>query len=117
MKSRILLAVSAAGLLGLLTGCPPSYPNCDDTEDCKVDGEQHGVCVNNLCQECGVDSDCKAGFKCDTSTPGANKCVPAAECSTNAECTDGKACVDGKCQACVNDNQCGADEECRNGAC
>lgn len=117
MNSRVLLAISAAGLLGLLAGCPPSYPNCNDNDDCKVDGQPAGVCVNNLCQECGSNSDCKPGFKCDMSTPGANRCVPAAECSTNAQCQNGQACVSGKCQACVSDNQCGGDEECRNGAC
>lgn len=117
MKSRVLLAIGAAGLLGLLTGCPPSYPNCNNDEQCNVEGQPAGVCVNNLCQECGSDGDCKSGFKCDTSTPGANRCVPSAECSSNAQCQDGKACVAGKCQACVGDNQCGANEECRNGAC
>lgn len=113
MKSRILLLIGAVGMLGMLAGCPPSYPNCNDTDDCVVDGQQMGVCVAGTCRECAVDSDCgQAGFKCENNT-----CVPAAECQTNAECDSGKACVNGKCQACTSDAQCGPDGECRNGAC
>jgi peptidoglycan-associated lipoprotein len=118
MKSRVLLALGAVGMLGLLTGCPPSYPNCDTTEDCVVDGQQAGVCVNGTCQECGSDADCKAGFSCDTSTPGANRCVPiAGYCTSKTDCPEDQACVNNRCGACQGDAQCGSGFECVGGAC
>jgi len=115
-RSRFLLAIGTAALIGLLAGCSSKYPKCSDDEDCNTDGHS-GVCVNGLCEECGADSDCKAGFKCETQTGGGNRCVPAAECQTARDCTGGKACVEGSCVACDNDAQCGANMFCNAGAC
>lgn len=118
MKSRVLLAIGAVGLLGLLTGCPPSYPNCNETADCVVDGQQMGVCVNGTCQECGTDADCRPGFTCDTSTPGANRCVPiVGYCTSKADCPEDQACVNNRCGSCQSNAQCGTGYECVAGAC
>lgn len=116
MKSRFLLAFGAAAVVGLLAGCPSQYPKCSDSEDCNTDGHV-GVCVSGLCEECGADSDCKAGFKCEIQAGGGNHCVPAAECSTNRDCMDGKVCQAGSCVACDSDAACGEGMTCNNGAC
>ena len=43
-------------------------------------------------QECGQDTDCKAGFVCRSL-----KCVPRAECERSDDCPAGKACESGRC--------------------
>lgn len=115
MTSRFLLAIGAVAMIGLLSGCPAKYPNCSDDEDCNTDGHS-GVCVNGLCAECGTDSDCRAGFKCETD-PAGNRCVPAAECSSNRDCSGGQACQNGACLPCSGDAMCGANMFCNAGAC
>ena len=72
-----------AVVLAALTGCPPTYPKCDNDAQCSEKGE---VCVQGQCKECGTDENCKAGFVCDT-----NKCVPKPECGPGAgPCGTGK---------------------------
>ena len=115
MKSRVLLLGFGLSALLALTACPPSYPNCNDTEDCNEDGHS-GVCVDGLCQECGVDSDCKAGFRCERGAPGQARCVPAG-CQSNSDCSGGRICQNGACIACQADNECGANARCRSGGC
>lgn len=115
MTSRFLLAMSAVALIGLLAGCPSKYPNCSDDEDCNTDGHT-GVCVSGLCQECGADSDCKAGFKCESDSAG-NRCVPAAECRSSRDCSGGKACYEGACVPCESDAMCGSNMACNAGIC
>ncbi|WP_205624712.1 OmpA family protein [Vulgatibacter incomptus] len=73
--------------------------------------------MNGLCEECGADSDCKAGFKCEVQTGGGNRCVPAAECYSNRDCSGGKVCQSGSCVACASDDACGPNMMCNNGAC
>ena len=49
------LGISAAVVLGALTlavGCKPTYPKCNNTDDCNSDGHK-GVCIDGTCQECG----------------------------------------------------------------
>lgn len=116
VRNRILLALGAASLLAFAAGCAPKYPNCSDDQDCNVDGHS-GVCISGLCQECGSDSDCKPGFKCELDAGGGNRCVPAAECQTNHDCSAGKVCESGSCVACTSDSQCGPNAECSAGAC
>src|SRR5574341_441089 len=79
MRRALLFAVPVLALA--LTGCPskPKDGTCKTSEDC-ADQEGFGkVCVEGRCQECGQDTDCKAG------------------CSTDADCGAGRACEDGKC--------------------
>ena len=103
-----------------LTGCPskPKDGSCKTSEDC-ADQEGFGkVCVEGRCQECGQDTDCKAGFVCRD-----NKCVPRPECERDADCPAGKACEDGRCVAaapkaeCAADADCGPDRMCEAGKC
>lgn len=115
MNSRVLLLGFGLAALLALTACPPSYPNCNDDDDCNRDGHT-GVCVEGLCQECGTDSDCKPGFVCERTAPGQARCVPAG-CQSNADCPGGQVCENGDCVACRSDAQCGANNRCRAGAC
>ncbi len=100
---------AATGLL-LFTGCPPTYPKCDNDDNCKDHNE---VCVQGQCQECATDQNCKAGFVCQ-----ANKCVPKPECTADANCPNGGKCEAGKCvaQACQQDSDC-ASGRCKNNVC
>ncbi len=91
--------------LGLLTGCPPTYPKCNDDEHCKEKGE---VCVQGQCQECATDANCKEGFVCD-----ANKCVPKPECANDAQCGAGQKCRAGRCVT----GECQSDADCNGGKC
>lgn len=101
---RLLLATGAALSVILLAGCPPSYPKCNNDDQCK---EHNEVCVQGQCVECGTDANCKQGFVCQ-----ANKCVPKPECTTNANCPSGQRCAAGKCTS-----ECSADAECPSGKC
>lgn len=103
---RVLLALSLGTALVALTGCPPTYPKCDNDEHCKDKGE---VCVEGQCQECAKNENCKEGFVCES-----NKCVPKPECSGNADCGTNKKCARGKC---VAQDHCDSDRDCGAGSC
>jgi len=116
MRRGVVLAGLA--VLGMvLTGCPPTYPNCSSDEHCKERGE---VCVQGKCQECATDANCKEGFVCE-----GNKCVPKPECTpTGNECGPGKRCENGRCveqmgarSGCTTDADCPAGQTCQAGQC
>lgn len=94
MRRALLLSFSLVAMT--LAGCPskPKDGECKTSDDCK---EQQGfgpVCVNGRCQECGADTDCKAGFVCRD-----NRCTPRPECVGDVDCGAGRNCQDGKCVA------------------
>jgi peptidoglycan-associated lipoprotein len=93
----------------MLAGCPKKYTGgeCKTSDDCKDQVGYGKVCVEGRCQECGLDTDCKAGFVCK-----ANKCEPRPECETNADCAAGKTCEAGKCVAAALPDECGPDRAC-----
>jgi peptidoglycan-associated lipoprotein len=107
--------ISAAVMLGALTlavGCKPTYPKCNNTDDCNSDGHK-GVCIDGTCQECGADKDCQAGFICRS-----NKCTPKPECQSDGECTAPKICRNEKCVLeCEKDGDCGAGQTCKSNRC
>jgi peptidoglycan-associated lipoprotein len=112
MRLRITFLALIFGGVGL-AGCSPTYPKCEKDEHCKQDGH-HEVCVNGMCQECGKDADCKAGFVCK-----ANKCAPKPEC-TEAEggCQPGFKCKGEKCiPECAADADCAKGMTCKAGRC
>ncbi len=92
MHRSILLAVPVLALF--LAGCPakPKDGECKTSEDCAAQEGYGKTCVEGRCQECGQDTDCKAGFVCRSL-----KCVPRPECERNDDCPSGKACEAGKC--------------------
>ncbi|MBI5508090.1 MAG: OmpA family protein [Deltaproteobacteria bacterium] len=122
-----------------LSGCKPTYPACQDDEHCKEKGE---VCLNQQCQECRDDAQCKAKYnddkhecvtgRCqvrpecrrdpDCAKVGeglvcrGNKCVP--ECTVDTDCAEGSKCQNQKCVAeCTIDTDCGAGTSCVAGRC
>ncbi len=119
MRRVLLLSCSVAALL--LAGCPskPKNGECKSSDDCKDQQGYGKVCVQGRCQECGVDTDCQAGFACRE-----NKCVPRPECSADTDCGAGRACQAGKCVAaaqpkaeCSADADCGSGRACEAGRC
>jgi peptidoglycan-associated lipoprotein len=114
MSNRVALVAVTLGLsFGVLgTGCKPSYPKCDNDKDCNSDGHK-GVCIDGMCQECGKDGDCQAGFVCRT-----NKCVPKPECENDSQCPTPKICRNEKCiLECSADADCGQGMQCKNNRC
>ena len=64
MHRSILLALPVLALF--LAGCPakPKDGECKTSEDCSAQEGYGKTCVEGRCQECGQDTDCKAGFVC-----------------------------------------------------
>jgi len=118
MRRILVVALSLTAIA--LAGCPkkPADGTCKNSEDCKDQVGYGKVCVQGQCQECGADTDCKAGFVCR-----ANKCQPRPECEGPADCASGKTCQDGKCVSswqpgmCDADHACPSDQECMGGRC
>ncbi len=109
---RISMWAGFALAVAVLTGCPKTYPNCDNDQACQERGE---VCVQGKCQECATDANCKENFSCQ-----GNKCVPKApECTTDAACGTGRICEAGKCAEaqCTPDKTCPGGTECQAGRC
>lgn len=124
---RLLLLPSLFVLVGLLSACPsPDWPKCENDDHCKADKEDNPtgkayVCVFGQCQECGRDSDCAAGEKCQS-----GRCESG--CISDDECGDGQTCNErGKCvksqsvardpNACVEDGDCQSGFTCVNQRC
>jgi peptidoglycan-associated lipoprotein len=84
-----LLMLTAASLLVLGVGCGPTYPKCDNDEDCH-EGE---FCVNGQCQMCRTDADCPTGQACN-----AGACEPISGfCQSSADCPGGQECENNRC--------------------
>jgi len=122
MHRSFLLAVPVLALF--LSGCPakPKNGECKTSDDCSAQEGYGKTCVEGRCQECGLDTDCKAGFVCRSL-----KCVPRPECERNDDCPAGKACEAGKCMTvapppppppeCTSDAACGSGKACQAGKC
>ena len=102
-----------SGYHPLLTVARRRTASASTTDDCKAqDDYKNDVCVNKHCEECGADSDCKAGFTCQ-----ANKCTPKPECASSADCGSGRSCQDQKCvPGCTKDADCSGGK-CVSGQC
>jgi len=125
MRIRRMLFLAVPALALVLAGCPakPKNGECTKSEDC-ADQEGFGkVCVEGHCQECGQDTDCKAGFVCR-----GLRCVPRPECEHPEDCGAGKTCEAGRCVAvaapvvapkpeCLSDAECGSGQACESGKC
>lgn len=93
MRRVLHLALTVtAGLV--LTACPPKLKQgeCKSSADCAGQEGVGKVCVDGRCQECGQDSDCRAGFVCRD-----NKCAPKPQCDANTPCPEGEECVGERC--------------------
>jgi len=119
LNRGLLFAFALSGLGVLVSACGPTYPKCDNDENCAEKGE---FCLNGSCQQCRDNSHCdgpgmmcaagkcqrQPGY-CDDSTPcpGKQKCrdnLCGAECLDNSECAAGTICRIG---ACVPKPECG----------
>jgi peptidoglycan-associated lipoprotein len=111
--NRRISAAFAWALVAALAACGgPSYPKCNNDDDCNKDGHK-GVCIDGTCQECGKDSDCQQGFVCQH-----NRCVPKPECTADADCPPHKACKAGKCVLeCSQDADCAGGLVCKDNRC
>jgi peptidoglycan-associated lipoprotein len=118
MHHRALVALPFLALA--LAGCPskPKTGECRSSQDCEAQEGYGKICVEGRCQECGQDTDCKAGFVCRE-----NKCTPRPECEKDTDCAAGQSCQAGRCVAaapkaeCKQDADCGAGKTCDNGRC
>ena len=125
-----------------VTGCPKSYPDCDDDSTCKKHNE---VCVDGRCHQCRDNSQCSAIDACQTCQgnacvrrPGCcksdldcpnGKCWKQGDgetgqcggvCQTNSDCPSGLKCAGGQCVpdvACTDDSFCPNGQKCQGGKC
>ncbi len=120
MMRRALIVMFPLLAIGL-SGCPstPKNGECGSNQDCEAQEGYGKICVQGHCQECGQDSDCKAGFRCR-----ANRCEPRPECDKDTDCPAGKTCQLGRCAApnaskaeCESDGDCGDGKACQGGQC
>lgn len=119
-RFSLVVVVAAVGVV--MAGCPPTYPKCNNDENCKDKGE---YCVAGQCQQCATNEHCKEGFICQ-----ANKCVPKPECTDTSPCPGGAKCEAGKCVAqtaevtpqlapgaCNTPTDCPGGQDCQEGKC
>jgi peptidoglycan-associated lipoprotein len=82
-------AAFALGMSAFGAACGPTYPNCDNDEQCH-EGE---FCVNGRCQDCRDDSQCPTGQMCEQ-----NDCVPIPGwCNSDADCPPDQMCQNNRC--------------------
>ena len=110
-------AAAVAGFLvagALLTaGCHPNYPACEKDEDCNREQPRGEFCVNQVCQKCRADKDCKEGERCNK---GRCDAIPG-YCKDDSACAPEETCQDNRCVACKSDDQCGDGGKCKQGKC
>ncbi|PRQ05940.1 OmpA family protein [Enhygromyxa salina] len=104
MRSISASVILTLGLLAGMSGCSkPEYPACKKDKHCEP-GE---TCVDNLCQNCQADSDCKGKGPNGEDLPCVNfRCDENVECKTAADCDAGMVCNANKCEFCTDDSQC-----------
>jgi peptidoglycan-associated lipoprotein len=105
---------AALALLPLLVlGCGPTYPNCNNDEDCNKEKPRGEFCVNQKCQQCRDNKDCAAGKRCNK-----GRCdeIPG-YCEDDRQCAPEETCQNHKCTTCKSDDQCGEGGKCKQGKC
>jgi len=122
-----------AGVLFAVSGCGPSFPDCDTDKDCQ-EHKEAPFCVARKCAKCRDTRDCPAGQQCgngtckviqgyctDKSQCGGQECIGnrCRPCESDGECGPGTKCMQGQCKKaqCATDNDCPQDKECQNGVC
>jgi len=124
MRSRRVLFLAVPALALALSGCAakPKNGECTKSDDCTEQEGYGKVCVEGRCQECGKDTDCKAGFVCRSL-----RCAPRPECEHPEDCGAGKTCEGGRCVTaaetaasrpeCLSDAECAVGQVCQAGKC
>jgi peptidoglycan-associated lipoprotein len=116
-----LFCLTAASVA--LTGCPSTYPDCDDDSVCaeynsddSSDGfnRGHTVCVDGVCRECRANGDCAWNEDCV-----ANVCeLDPDRCRNTNDCPAGQFCEGDTCRAgCDDVHGCPEGQLCQNNAC
>lgn len=77
-------------LSALAVACGPTYPNCNNDEQC----HENEFCVNGHCQACRDDSNCPAGQRCAS---GACEAIPG-YCANDSACAADEECVGNRCR-------------------
>jgi peptidoglycan-associated lipoprotein len=86
---RALAVALALGAGSFFGGCGPTYPNCDNDEQCH-EGE---FCINGHCEDCRDDSQCSTGQMCEN-----HACVPIPGwCNSDADCPADQMCQRNHC--------------------
>ena len=117
---RGLLVMGSAMMMTLWLGCGPTYPECDNDENCSDHGE---FCVDSLCRQCRDDSHCNASDGCKVCGSGYSCVTRPGCCHSDLDCPRGVCRKDagaelGQCYGnCKDDSQCGARERCENNMC
>ena len=101
-----------AGAL-LAAGCHPNYPACNNDEDCNREKPRGEFCVNQVCQKCRADKDCKEGEHCNKGRCDAIE----GYCKDDSACPEDQTCQNNRCVACASDDQCGEGGKCKKGKC
>ena len=105
MKRILTLALLSGLSLFVMSGCGPTYPDCENDEHCAEQGEH---CVNMKCKQCAFDSHCNATNACMICGP-TNACVEKSGC-----CNSSLDCPKGKCwKDDAETGTCGGGGECR----
>ncbi len=95
-----------------MTACGPTYPKCDNDENC---AEHNEVCVNGVCTQCRDNSQCTGpGEQCTS-----GKCAKRpGYCDDSTPCPGNQKCRDNECGAeCLDNSECSGNTWCRNGSC
>lgn len=127
MKKAVFsfVALMPAAVL-FLVSCGPSYPNCDNDEQCKSHNQ---VCVNGTCHDCRTNDQCSSLGACAQCNPVTFTCEkpqggPGDCCTTDLDCKNGKCWKanpqdpTGQCAECKADSDCqGPRMQCVQGKC
>ena len=92
MKKLVIFTLMLFTMFFIVSCDSVKYPACKEDKDCKGKNPENKdeVCINQKCEECRADGDCKDGLLCKE-----NKCEP--ECTTDAQCDSPKICKEQKC--------------------
>lgn len=107
--NQLFLGGFVAFALLVVSGCTPTYPDCNTDKDCKT----KEFCVARKCQQCRNSADCGEGKEC---TNGACKAIPG-YCADASQCAPGQICAANRCQNCASDDQCASGLKCLQGRC
>ena len=111
LRTAALFALTLVA--SFVLGCSPTYPNCNNDEDCNKEKPRGEFCVNQTCQQCRSDKNCATGKYCNK-----GRCDGiAGYCESDGTCPLGTACIENRCTPCKADAQCGEGGKCKSGKC
>jgi len=119
LRHRVNRVIALAALCLGFAACGPSYPECDNDDDC---ASHRQVCVDRLCRDCRDDSQCNIVDPCMVCNGYA--CARQSECcKSDLDCPNGRCWKrsgesTGDCGGqCQDDNHCPGGQRCQGGNC